>query len=224
MTATLTTLRDRVERKLADNSNAIWSTDDIDEAIRAALQEYSLSRPQELITTLTLASTGREISVSGVTGLIKALEIWVPYTAASPEWPPNIRPFKFWQDSDKILVTGDYEPQANDVLRIFYTKMQTLNGLDSEITTTFPDTDESTLLTGASGYAATSRAVDLMEKVTLDRLTAASIRAWGLNQLQEFRIGLKKIERALALAASSRAEQPPLDRWDTVSRSGAKWA
>ena len=59
MTATLTTLRDRVELMLADSGNSIWSTDDIDEAIRQALHEYSKTRPLRAVSTVTLSADGR---------------------------------------------------------------------------------------------------------------------------------------------------------------------
>ena len=56
MNATLTTLRDRVEQILADSGNAIWSTDDIDEAIRQAVHEYSKTRPLRSVGTVVLSS------------------------------------------------------------------------------------------------------------------------------------------------------------------------
>ena len=82
------------------------------------------------------------------------------------------------------------------------------------MTTTFPPDDESLLLVGAVGFAATSRAVDLMEQVTRDRLTAQQLRAWGLGKLSEFRAGLKLITRQEALAGIPWVPTAPLDRWD----------
>ena len=64
MTATLATLRDRVELMLADTGNSIWSTDDIDEAIRQALHEYSKTRALRAVSTINISSTGREIDIS----------------------------------------------------------------------------------------------------------------------------------------------------------------
>ena len=214
MSATLSTLRDRVERILADNSNVIWSTDDVDESIRQALHEYSLVNPLAAIATLTLSADGREISTSTLSGLLRVYEIWCDYDASDPEYPANRRPFEHWRDQAKVYVTGEYEPQSGDVVRFFYTKLQTLSGLDSATSTTFPDEDETLLATGAAGFAATSRAVDLTEQVTLDRLTAQQVRAWGLAKLQEFRAGLKGVSRRLAAAGRSDVELGSLDKWD----------
>jgi non-ribosomal peptide synthetase component F len=220
MSATLTTLRDRVEQALADSGNAIWSTSAIDEAIRQALHEYSKTRPQRAVGTITLSADGREISVSSLTGLLSVLEVWCTYTAADPEFPPNRRGFQYWPEQTKIYVWDEYAPQSGDVVRVFYTKLQTLSGLDSATSTTFPDDDESLIAIGAAGYAATSRAVDLAEQVTLDRLTAQQVRAWGLSKLQEFRSGLKTVARRMALETLGHVELPDLDRHE----QGSEWA
>lgn len=226
MAATLATLRDRVELKLADSGNNIWSTGDIDEAVRQALHEYSKTRPRQAVDLVTLAAAGREIDVSGVTGLLQVIDLWLPYTAASPEYPPNRRPFRHWADLGLLVVVDDPassefgEPAAGEVARVFYTAMQTLKDLDSATVTTVPLDDESLLVTGAAGHAATSRAVDLAEQVTIDRLTSQQVRAWGLNQLQEFRAGLRNIARQLATTSPPWVPLPPRDRWD---KGRGKW-
>jgi non-ribosomal peptide synthetase component F len=217
MSATLTTLRDRVEQQLADTGNAIWSTTAVEEAIRQALHEYSKTRPQRAVGTITLSADGREISMSTLTGLFQVIDVWCPYTAADPEFPANRRGFQYWPEQAKLYVWDEYNPQSGDVVRVFYTKLQTLSGLDSASATTFPDDDESLIALGAAGYAATSRAVDLAEQVTLDRLTAQQVRAWGLSKLQEFRSGLKTVARRMALETLSHVELPDLDRHEQES-------
>jgi hypothetical protein len=214
MTATLTTLRDRVELMLADSGNSIWSTDDIDEAIRQAVHEYSKTRPLRAVSTLSLSADGRELDVSSLSGLLGVSEAWIPYTSTDPEYPANSVPFEHWADQSKIYVTGDYEPQSGDTARIFYTKLQTLNGLDSATATTIPGDDETLVAIGACGYAATSRAVDLAEQVTLDRLTSQQVRAWGLSKLQEFRSGLRAVARKMAVETPSDVPLGCLDRWE----------
>lgn len=221
MTATLATLRDRVELVLADTGNSIWSTDDIDEGIRQALHEYSKTRPLSAVFTINISSDGREIDVSSLSGLLSVSAIWVDYTSSDPEFPPNRRSFAYWPDDQTVYITDDYEPSSGDVMRVFYTTLQTLNGLDSETTTSILLDDETLVATGAAGYAATSRAVDLAEQVTLDRLTAQQVRAWGLAKLQEFRSGLKTVARRMAVEGKADVELPSLDRWE---RDGQGWA
>jgi hypothetical protein len=215
LSTTLALLRDRVETILADTGNAIWATGDIDEAVRRALSEYSKARPLQNVGTLSLSSDAREVDASSLTGILAVTEIWLPYTAASPEFPPNRRDFEYWPDSTTIYVNdGAYQPQSGDVMRVFYFTLQTLEDLDSATATSFPDDDETLIAEGAAGYAATSRAVDLAEQVTLDRLTAQQIRAWGMAQLQRFRAGLKVVAAADGIRRGARVEVSGLDVWD----------
>jgi hypothetical protein len=212
MATTLANLRDRVELILADSGNAIWATGDIDEAIRRALHEYSKVRPLRAIGTLTAAATGHEFSTTTLTGILDVVRVWCPYTAASPEDPPEWRAFEFWRDA-ALLYFPD-EVSAAEVMRIFFTKSQALKDLDSAAATTFPDEDESLIATGAAGYAAGSRAVDLGEQVTLDRDVPARLEQWSKARLAEFRQGLAAVAQAMALQGKSHVELPKLDRHD----------
>src|SRR5512136_1471118 len=99
MATTLTALRDRVEQILADSGNAIWATGDIDEAIRQALHEYSKIRPLSAVTTVNVTTATHELSITTITGLIGVSRVWCPYTAASPEDPPNWVAFEHWVDA-----------------------------------------------------------------------------------------------------------------------------
>ena len=214
MAANLHSLRARLRQDLIDPEAEIWTADNLDEAIRKALDEYSKVNPRKTIGTVTLSSSGREVSVSALTALVSVARVWLPYSAGSPEFPPRWRHFEHWYEEQKLFFPDEAEPQAGEVARIFYLARQTLNGLDAATTTTFPPDDETLLLTGCAGYAATSRAVDLIEQVTRDRLTAQQIRAWGLGKLQEFRAGLKTVTRHSALSSSAFVPAARLDRHD----------
>src|SRR5262245_39769675 len=214
MTATIHNLRARLRDDLIDRNNEIWTTDVLDEAIRKALDEYNTINPRKVIGAVTLGATGREVSISALTGLISVSRVWLPYTASSPEHPPNWRHFEHWFEEQKLYFPDGDEPQSGEVLRLFYLAQQSLAYLDGATSTTFPATDETLLLTGCAGYAATSRAVDLIEQVTRDRLTTQQVRAWGLGKLQEFRAALKTVQRQAALRSSPFVAAAKLDRWD----------
>jgi hypothetical protein len=212
MPTTLTTLRDRVELILADSSNAIFSTGDVDEAIRRALHDYSAVNPYRKIGTITLAADGREIATSTLTGIIDVAEVWCPYDSSDPEFPPYRRPFRFWKDIAKLYVIGSYEPQSADVVRVFYTALHTLNGLDSETSTTLPAEHDSIVALGASGYAAQSRALDISEQISVDRDTANRLKDWAELQLHRFADALTAV--AIASQSTSHVPLPYLDRWE----------
>lgn len=215
--ATLTTLRDRVEQVLFDTGNAIWSTTALEESVRQALHEYSYVYPDRAATTLTLSADTRELDISSVTGLLDVLRCWLPYTSSSPEHPPNWRLFQHWRDLQILYFSDGDEPQNAEVARLFYTKMQTLSGLDSAAATTFSAEDESMLITGAVGYAATSRSVDLQEQITLTTKTGENLKTWGEARLKEFRNMLGALSRLEALRNSAHVQWGYLDRWDRDS-------
>jgi hypothetical protein len=208
----LAALRDRVEQILMDSGNAIWATGDIDEALRQALHEYSKIRPLASVTTVNVTSATHELDISTITDLIGVSRVWCPYTAADPEDPPAWCSFEHWADLD-ILYFPD-ELDASTVARIFYDKVQALKDLDSAAATTFPDDDESLIATGAAGYAALSRALDLDEQVTLDRDVPTKAKTWAGQKLQEFRQGLAAVARAEAMQGHSLVGLPKLDRHD----------
>lgn len=219
MTFNLLTFRERVEQMLNDTGNAIWDRTWLEEAIRQAMLEYSQFNPYQRIGTVTAAAATHELDISSLTGLLTVTEVHSPYTAASPEYPPNRIAFRHWSDNNIIFSLHD-QFGTGQVARVFYTTLHTLADLDGETTTTVDIRDEVLLAQGAAGHAATSRAVDLTEKVSVGQLTAQQVRAWGLSKLQEFRAGLNGISRRSALDSSSRVELPSMDRWDS---NGKGW-
>jgi len=179
-------MRDRVEDRLQDSGNTRWSTGDTDEAIRTAIAEYSQRQPYETIGTVALSAAGREIDISSLTGLIRVQKVWWDYDSGSPGYPPNWRQFEVWPGS--ILYIDDRsEPQNGDTVRVWYTKMHTLNGLDSASATTIPEEDVSTIVTGAAYHAARARAIELAESLTVDRDVVTRLQEWAEEQGKTWR-------------------------------------
>jgi hypothetical protein len=217
--ATLTTLRDRVEAMLQDSSNATWSTDDVDEAIRQALHRYQQVAPRETIGTVTLSSAGREIDISSLTGYLEIRRVWWDYDSSDPDYPPNWRDFELWP-GDLLYINDTAEPASGDKVRVWYTLPHTLNGLDSETATTFPADHESVLTVGAAGFAALFRAQEVTETVTADGWAPRNLREWGLLMMGRFDAELAHIARRRAADAAGLAKMDALDRWDA---EGAGW-
>ncbi len=213
MTIKLITVRERVEQMLADTGNDIWDRTWLDEAIRHAMYDYSQVNPVRSISTVTAGEDTYELDISSVSGMLGVVEVWAPFTAANPEHPPNSRIYEHWVDSEVLFFPG-YQIASGDVVRVFYTSLQTLNGLDGASVTTIPTIDEILLLVGAAAHVATSRAIDLTEKVSVGQATAQQVRAWGLSKLQEFKAGLNAVGRRQALRNSAFVKLPELDRWD----------
>ncbi len=211
--ATLASLRDRVEQTLHDTGNATWSTAELDEAIRHALDTYTQVAPYRAITTLTLAAAGREVDVSSLSNLISVVRVWWEYTSTAPEYPPQWREFEQWAGPILWINAGD-EPAAGDVVRVFYTARHTLNGLDGAGVTTLPDEHISLVVTGAAAQAARSHAVSISGIVNVDGWTPRRFLDWATLKEDEFQRGLQRIARQHAAQHSGIAPASALDRWD----------
>lgn len=181
-----TSLRSRVQARLQDSGASRWSTDDLDEAIRTALQQYTLKSPAHAIGTVELAAAGREIDVSSLTGLLRVEKVWWDYDSETPGYPPNWRQFEVWPGA--ILYIDDpEEPASGETIRVWYTKSHTVNGLDSANATTVPEEDIEIIVTGAAYFAAQQRALELAESLNVDKDVVARIREWADDQGKNFR-------------------------------------
>ncbi len=198
----LATIRDRVEARLQDASNARWSTDDLDEAIRTALEQYSKYKPAEALATVNVTTAGREIDISSLTDPLRIDNVWWDYDSSDPSFPPNFRQFEIWPGD--ILFIDDREiPQAGDVVRIYYTKMHTIEDLDSATETTIPLDDEGTIVTGACHFATHSRSLELTETLTAHPDVLSEMRKYADEMGRNFRFQAQMDLRAYVKRAQA---------------------
>ena len=210
--ATLATIRNRVEATLQDSANAVWSTDDIDEAIRKALDRLNWVLPREVIGAITLAAAGREISLASLTGLLDVKRVWWDYDSTSPTHPPDFRRFQVWPNNI-LYIDDDDEPAAGDVVRVWYTKHHTILNLDSGTETTLDSNWQGVIVTGAAGYAAQSRAVELAEQATLDG-SQSRLMDFANKMIAEFRTQVRAEANIESNRQARRVPTPMLDRFD----------
>jgi len=198
----LPTMRDNVEADLDDAGNAIWSTEEIDRAITRALVEYSKVDPLRAVTTIDVISEAREFDLSGVSGLLRVAMVWWPYTAAEPEYPPRWVKFRVWTDT--LYLQTEDEPRSGDVIRLYYLKKQTIDGLEGATATTVPPDDEEVIILGATGYAALEKARTAIGTVGVSQETPEHWREWGNERLLEFKAGLDFVRDREATAEDAR--------------------
>ena len=223
MTATLATLRARVQQFLTDTGATAYTTGALDEAIRQALAEYSEVNPRTVATVITLPAAGREIALNYLAELTNVTAVYWPYDSLAEAWPPNlVTGFSLTFDDGQPLLTltskAGAQPQADDEMRIWYTTPQTLDGLDSAAGTSVNITHESWIALGAAGYAALLRAGDVSATYTESAQTQANLEQWGAMCLAQFRAKLGQ----LSLTATQRG-QPfgagwKLDDYDSYGR------
>lgn len=195
--ATLSTLRDRVEALLYDSTNVVWSTGTIDEGLRLALEEYSRARPYVVWGTVTPAASTREVSLSALTGLVDVVRVWFPYTASAPEYPPRWVDAVVWWESGTPYLWLDVAsaPNGTDVARIVYTKAHALKDLDGASASTFPAADDGLLVLGGAGYAALSREADAVDTEPRERRAPDDYQTLSSRLLAEFRRRIRQSSR-----------------------------
>lgn len=198
--SSLSELRDRVEETLMDTGNKVWDTGAIDEAILKALDRYSEVNPLRMETVIDVIADGREIALNGVAGLLGVSDVWWPYDSDSDEeWPNYEVSFRlWWDDAQPVLFLsnkGGAQPQTDDEIRLWYTKKQTINGLDGEAVTTLPGEHETLIVIGAAGYAARSRGIDYADTAYPEG-KELDYKKWSSDMLREFSIGIFAIKNS----------------------------
>jgi hypothetical protein len=207
-----TDLRDRIEDALKDSGNANWSTSELDNALRIALHELSVSLPLRAVTTLDAVDDQYEYSLSTITGLVEVTEVWYPYLSTDSSLKkPHACKWRMLDDTTLYIDVG--APDAAYDLRIFYNKTQTLNGLDAATATTLNDAEKSALVFGASGYAAIALGIDKIDSAVFGEAEEL-LRKWGWARIQEFRIRLQVLAEVQDAGEDSRIGWWSADKWD----------
>ena len=184
-------LRDLVERDLDDSGNEIWSADDIDRAIKRALVGYAQVNPQQAETTLELSADGREVDISSLSDLTRVVKVWYPYDTAAAEALPNWVRWETWGET--LYVASEEEPASGELMRIYYHKGHTVEGLEGASSTTVPQEDEEVLVLGATAYAALQKARSSVGTAGVSTETPEHWLTWGLNRMDAFTEALHRV-------------------------------
>jgi hypothetical protein len=223
MPSPLAQLEARVAARLSDAANTIFSTATIDEALRSALHDYSAISPLTMATYLVAPASGREIALNGLADLLNVSGVWWPYDTTTETWPPNqVTGWRVvWEDAQPVLflsAAGGAQPQANDKIRVWYTKPHTIQNLDGASTTSLPGPHESGLVNGAAGYAALSENMDQIGAIHLDPTESLELRQWAGARLKEFQVFLAQVRSHGPTPGPSFGGGWSLDKYDLTRR------
>lgn len=217
--STLAQLEARIAARLSDPANAMWPLTAVDEALRTALAEYSEALPQADEGILILPGIGREIALDSFASLISVINVWWPYDTLTEVWPPNqvVGYRLWWDDARPVLMLNSQagnQPQLGDTLRLWYTKPQTISGLDAAAVTTVMPFHESGLVTGAAGYAASMALVNELGSVQVDAHQVITLHTWANDQLVEFDGWLAKVASNAPSSGEPFGQGWGIDKWD----------
>jgi hypothetical protein len=146
----LASFRISVLALLCDPTNAIFSNDDVDQALRWSLAEYSLRLPliRSYYFTVEETTTVHVLPTDFVTRHITNVTLYDEH----PEDMIFLEHVAYMLDEQWVVETID-QISAGEVLQISYSAIHTIDDLDAAAGTTLPLADEPLIHIGAAGYA-----------------------------------------------------------------------
>ena len=176
-------MRTLVRRHLRDNDPADprWPDDELDAHIQHALRDLSRAAPLEAVSNVAAVAGSREVSLAPLRGLLDVEGVEFPLNLH----PACFVPFSLWGGSLTLQV--DPPPARDDQLRVYFTRLHTLDATSS----TVPDALQDTLAMGAAAFAALAFASYAANRVNLGgEDTARRYRIWGNERLEAFQLAL----------------------------------
>lgn len=220
----LTNLRDLVELHLQDTTNLVFSTDQIDAAIRIALMDYSLAIPNIKQSVITLVDDGVEVDLASLPSFQFIASAWWPWSTTKdlPDQDPNeILGWSVMSDSGSaalsLITAGGDVPLTGDKIRLHYATSHTIIGLAAspggaaETVTSIPLSHLSMIAQGAAGYALLANSANRDDVLKPD-LTIKLAVEW----LRNFRDSLSLLSSYLASDSSAFLQWPGMDKYDRI--------
>ena len=180
--SSLSSFRTAILALLSDASNAIFSNDNIDQALRWALSEYSTRRPllRTYMLDVEISSCIHYLPDDFATRHITKVELY----NEDPDSIIELTHYAYKRDEQWVVGTSTIS--AGEVLQITYSTVHTIDGLDSAAGTTVLAEDEPLLHTGAAGRAAQMRALDRIETINMNKDVVAAYRQLAAEYLNYF--------------------------------------
>jgi hypothetical protein len=185
--ATLTTIRAQLRKDLhdEDSNNYRWVDATLDRHIERAKRELSYALPREQKTTLLTSAGSRDVSISGLSDLIRIVAVEWP----AGEWPPVYVQFSVWETTLTLQVEA--VPAAAQDVHVYWGNVHTVDAS----TSTVPAWAEEALLAGAAGYAAVEWASFATNRANVSGTGAVDdYEAWGRERLRDFRAWLRRFQ------------------------------
>jgi len=184
-----------VAADLKDAAHATWSPEELERAVRWALDELSWAVPRRASATLEAREGVREydLTAAGVEQALFITEVWHPCSPGAPEYPPPSVPWRLLDEGTLFL---DVEAvHAGEGIRIFYARPHTIEGLAGALATTLTGEQEELVALGAAGHAALQRAQQAIGQINVTGQAPRLWCDWGEARLCQFRTRLNQLAR-----------------------------
>jgi hypothetical protein len=189
MTIAIAAFRTKVLALLDDPTPSRFTANQIDAAIRTALEMYSQFKPD--VQTYNIDSNG-EARFALPASLEATAIVNIEWVHTDPIYSHLIPYYAYLQDNQWVVETKGMTIPVGQQLLIEYNAMHYIDGLDAASGTSVPTADENLLSMGSAGYAAASRATSKDETNNLNPGEAEVLMKQSLFWLIEFehRLGM----------------------------------
>ena len=194
-----------------------YSTTTLDEALRRCLNDYTRAFPDFATSTITLAASGRTVSLSTLTDLISVHVCLHPYVSTLTDIYERAREdyTVTWTGGAPYLhFSKSPIPVTGEKVYLEYTKAQKLKDLDAATATTIRLDHKPILIAGAAGFSALIRSQSLNEIWGGFPGQMPALAQWGNSMLRQFNEQLLVIRQELNLNPFTKSAWK-LDEWDT---------
>jgi hypothetical protein len=186
---TLADVRSRVRTELGETAGGeAWADDELDRHIQRALEDLSIAWPREQKATVATTAGSRDLSLSGLSGLVEVEAVEYPVGL----YPPASIGFGRWNATLTLHV--DTLPAGEDAA-VYYTARHTLDGSG----TTLDAFQLELLAAGASAYAALERSASLSNQLVTAGDSPERFAAYARARLTAFRQLLQQYGRKNAV-------------------------
>jgi hypothetical protein len=210
-TVAIAALRTKILAVLDDAAQTQYTSDQIDQAVRDALAEYTKYCP--IAATFSFDADGEQVLVLpasftafNITDLYKDdgtnPRYHYQFTAEyiDEQWSISPVVVDLKPTSYTVSTTNPLTIPDNTALMAVYSKVNTIDGLDSAAGTTIPDAEIENFAIGAAGFALFSRASGRSEDNNLDNTLVETLKTLADNYLGQFAATLRMKDKSFVTA------------------------
>ena len=184
--STIAQFRTKVYLLIDDPAPSRYTANQVDQALRQALNTYDEYRPNMESYILEATGSQRLVMPADINiRWIKKVE-WI----REDQYQDEIGFYAYFQDTQWTIETIRTVVPSGDQVAVEYAARHYIDGLDSAAGTSVPDVDDDLLAIGAAAYAIRSRASSKLEDNNLNKDEAKMLNELANEYLRSFLAGL----------------------------------
>jgi hypothetical protein len=214
----LSTFKTRILDELGDPTGTRFTAALVEQALRQAVNEYSLALPLLKRLAFTIATAGRNQKITSISAYSALLNVYYPYDSSSVLNPSLLANCSYYATFDgtqlELTINGPKVPQVGEQIYLVYTLNHTVKDLDSAAATTINPSHDLLIIQGAAGLAAVLRASSVMEVYSKRPADIDNLLKWGNVTHLDYLVALQLISRTSSPDNPYPSTGFTVDRWD----------